>query len=146
MVLVLVYASVYVQYGVGRLEHEGVTTLAGESLGQRRLLVPTRCEDRCMHSTWNRRNELYADAAIAIRLSSINTPGNRKDSSHVLCLHSDEITSPPNATRVSCNAMHLPEERPKHSSINSHKCFVPHALTDCFTTVIALKVAHRRKV
>jgi len=36
--------------GVGRLEHEGVTTLAGESLGQRRLLVPTRCEDRCINA------------------------------------------------------------------------------------------------
>jgi hypothetical protein len=34
VVLVLVYASVDVSMGVGRLEHEAVTTLAGESLGQ----------------------------------------------------------------------------------------------------------------
>jgi hypothetical protein len=46
----VVYASMNVSMGVGRLEHEGVTTLAGESLGRRRLFVPTRCEDRCLQS------------------------------------------------------------------------------------------------
>lgn len=57
----VVYASVNVSMGVGRLEHEAVTTLAGESLGRRRLFVPTRCEDRCLHSTWRRWKHCFSN-------------------------------------------------------------------------------------